>query len=93
MNGTGTWRRAGFTRELVFRLQSECGFWSPRLLSECYHLDLFPSVLRDLTVLCSRSNAEIDELFERKIMPWRFHKTETATQRILSAEAHLEAET
>ncbi|KAH6711365.1 putative transporter [Leptodontidium sp. 2 PMI_412] len=30
-----------------------------------------------------RSNAELDELFERGIKAWRFHKTETATQRIL----------
>ncbi|KAL2813348.1 major facilitator superfamily domain-containing protein [Aspergillus cavernicola] len=28
-----------------------------------------------------RSAAELDELFERKIKPWRFHKTTTATQR------------
>ncbi|KAB5546914.1 sugar transporter [Coniochaeta sp. 2T2.1] len=27
------------------------------------------------------SAAEMDELFERKIKPWRFHKTQTATQR------------
>lgn len=31
----------------------------------------------------SRSAAELDELFERKIKPWRFHKTETATQRMV----------
>ncbi|KAK3306251.1 putative MFS alpha-glucoside transporter [Chaetomium strumarium] len=30
-----------------------------------------------------RSSAELDELFERKIKPWRFHKTETATQRLI----------
>ncbi|KFY20946.1 hypothetical protein V491_03290 [Pseudogymnoascus sp. VKM F-3775] len=30
-----------------------------------------------------RSAAELDELFERRIKPWRFHKTETATQRVL----------
>jgi hypothetical protein len=30
-----------------------------------------------------RSAAELDELFERKIKPWRFHKTETATQRLV----------
>lgn len=34
----------------------------------------------------SRSAAELDELFERKIKPWRFHKTETATQRLVKAE-------
>ena len=33
--------------------------------------------------LPSRSAAELDELFERKIKPWRFHKTETATQRLV----------
>ncbi|KAH6984030.1 hexose transporter [Ilyonectria destructans] len=33
-----------------------------------------------------RSAAELDELFERKIKPWRFHKTETATQRMIKAE-------
>lgn len=33
-----------------------------------------------------RSSAELDELFERKIKPWRFHKTETATQALLRAE-------
>ncbi|CEL12021.1 hypothetical protein ASPCAL15114 [Aspergillus calidoustus] len=32
-----------------------------------------------------RSAAELDELFERKIKPWRFHKTETATQRLAQA--------
>ncbi|KAF7586541.1 hypothetical protein BBP40_008696 [Aspergillus hancockii] len=31
-----------------------------------------------------RSAAELDELFERKIKPWRFHKTETATQRLVN---------
>ncbi|KAG5764966.1 hypothetical protein H9Q72_006965 [Fusarium xylarioides] len=33
----------------------------------------------------NRSAAELDELFERKIKPWRFHKTETATQLLLKA--------
>jgi hypothetical protein len=33
--------------------------------------------------LYSRSAGELDELFERKIRPWRFRKTETATQRLL----------
>ncbi|KAF4464685.1 sugar transporter [Fusarium albosuccineum] len=39
-----------------------------------------------------RSAAELDELFERKIKPWRFHKTTTATQRIVETakEAHQE---
>lgn len=32
---------------------------------------------------CRRSAAELDELFERKVRPWRFHKTETATQRLV----------
>ena len=32
----------------------------------------------------SRSAAELDELFERKISPWRFKKTETATQRVVA---------
>jgi hypothetical protein len=31
----------------------------------------------------SRSAAELDELFERKIKPWNFSKTETATQRLV----------
>ncbi|KAL0942058.1 MFS alpha-glucoside transporter [Colletotrichum truncatum] len=31
----------------------------------------------------NRSAAELDELFERKIKPWRFHKTTTATQRVV----------
>lgn len=39
-----------------------------------------------LTIQCSRSAAELDELFERKTKPWRFHKTETATQRLVVAE-------
>ncbi|GAQ02719.1 hypothetical protein ALT_0040 [Aspergillus lentulus] len=30
-----------------------------------------------------RSSAELDELFERRIKPWRFHKTQTATQRLV----------
>ncbi len=29
-----------------------------------------------------RSVAELDELFERKIKPWRFHKTTTITERL-----------
>ncbi|KAJ3533117.1 hypothetical protein NM208_g8131 [Fusarium decemcellulare] len=33
-----------------------------------------------------RSAAELDELFERKIRPWRFHKTVTATQRIVEVK-------
>ncbi|KAJ5635166.1 uncharacterized protein N7484_008479 [Penicillium longicatenatum] len=33
-----------------------------------------------------RSAAELDELFERKIKPWRFHMTETATQRLVQEE-------
>ncbi|KAH6950410.1 general substrate transporter [Ilyonectria sp. MPI-CAGE-AT-0026] len=33
-----------------------------------------------------RSAAELDELFERRIKPWRFHKTETATQRLVAAD-------
>jgi hypothetical protein len=31
-----------------------------------------------------RSAAELDELFERKIKPWRFKQTETATQRAVA---------
>ncbi|KAL4862100.1 hypothetical protein BDV12DRAFT_203379 [Aspergillus spectabilis] len=34
-----------------------------------------------------RSAAELDELFERKIKPWRFHKTTTMTQRLAEAKA------
>ncbi|KAF5241036.1 hypothetical protein FANTH_9253 [Fusarium anthophilum] len=33
-----------------------------------------------------RSAAELDELFESKVKPWRFHKTQTATQ--IALEAH-----
>ncbi|KAF5627226.1 sugar transporter [Fusarium tjaetaba] len=32
-----------------------------------------------------RSAAELDELFESKVKPWRFHKTQTATQTALEA--------
>ncbi|KAH7126472.1 general substrate transporter [Dactylonectria estremocensis] len=32
-----------------------------------------------------RTSAELDELFERKIRPWRFHKTTTMTQRAVEA--------
>lgn len=39
-----------------------------------------------LTMHASRSAAELDELFERKIKPYRFHKTITATQRVAEAE-------
>lgn len=28
-----------------------------------------------------RTAAELDELFETKVRPWRFHKTKTALQR------------
>lgn len=34
----------------------------------------------------SRSAAELDELFERKIKPYRFHKTVTAIQRLAQTE-------
>ncbi|KAH4923564.1 hypothetical protein HBI79_169170 [Parastagonospora nodorum] len=34
-----------------------------------------------------RSAAELDELFNNKVRPWRFAKTETATQRLLKVEA------
>lgn len=34
----------------------------------------------------SRSAAELDELFERKIKAWRFKKTETATQLLVKSE-------
>ncbi|KAH8894278.1 general substrate transporter [Thozetella sp. PMI_491] len=34
----------------------------------------------------NRSPAELDELFQRKVRPWQFHKTKTATQRILEEE-------
>ncbi|GFZ49942.1 hypothetical protein JCM24511_07345 [Saitozyma sp. JCM 24511] len=33
-----------------------------------------------------RSAAELDELFERKIKPWRFHKTTTALQRAVTED-------
>ncbi|PVH76576.1 general substrate transporter [Cadophora sp. DSE1049] len=33
----------------------------------------------------NRSAAELDELFERKIKPWRFSKTETVTERLVVA--------
>ncbi|KAM0425875.1 hypothetical protein ACHAPT_008813 [Fusarium lateritium] len=33
-----------------------------------------------------RSTAELDELFERKIKPWRFSEAETATQRLVKSE-------
>ncbi|EEU37614.1 uncharacterized protein NECHADRAFT_53594 [Fusarium vanettenii 77-13-4] len=36
--------------------------------------------------VAGRSAAELDELFERKVKPWRFHKTETATQRLVKYE-------
>ncbi|VUC26714.1 unnamed protein product [Clonostachys rosea] len=35
-----------------------------------------------------RSAAELDELFERRIKPWRFHETQTATQRLVELEQH-----
>ncbi|KAH7129952.1 general substrate transporter [Dactylonectria estremocensis] len=35
-----------------------------------------------------RSAAELDELFERKIKPWRFHKTTTVTQRMVNSNNH-----
>ncbi|CEN61033.1 hypothetical protein ASPCAL07702 [Aspergillus calidoustus] len=36
-----------------------------------------------------RSAAELDELFERKIRPWNFSKTETATQRLLRTQGDI----
>jgi hypothetical protein len=41
----------------------------------------------ELTRKASRSAAELEELFERKIKPWLFHKTETATQRMVALNA------
>ncbi|KAJ4074289.1 hypothetical protein NW760_015453, partial [Fusarium oxysporum] len=38
-----------------------------------------------------RTAAELDELFERKIKPYRFHKTTTTTQRILQVNKEEEA--
>ncbi|KAL4979006.1 hypothetical protein BDW66DRAFT_157869 [Aspergillus desertorum] len=35
-----------------------------------------------------RSAAEWDELFERRIKPWRFHKTRTATQRLIEEDTN-----
>jgi hypothetical protein len=32
-----------------------------------------------------RTTAELDELFERRIMAWRFAKTQTAIQRAIAA--------
>ncbi|KAJ0290078.1 hypothetical protein Brms1b_000198 [Colletotrichum noveboracense] len=40
-----------------------------------------------------RSAAELDELFERGITPWRFHKTLTATERLVNASHDQEAVT
>ncbi|KAL3443159.1 general substrate transporter [Aspergillus insuetus] len=34
-----------------------------------------------------RSAAELDELFERKVKPWRFHKETTMTQRLVEEKA------
>jgi hypothetical protein len=34
-----------------------------------------------------RSAAELDELFERKVRPWRFHKETTMTQRLVEEKA------
>lgn len=41
--------------------------------------------LGTLTSGHSRSAAELDELFERGVKPWRFHKTRTATERLVNA--------
>jgi hypothetical protein len=41
----------------------------------------------------SRTSAELDELFERKVKPWRFHKTKTALQAAVESQMiGLEAE-
>lgn len=37
----------------------------------------------------SKTSAELDELFEAKVRPWRFHKTKTALQRAVEAQAGL----
>ncbi|RSH89648.1 hypothetical protein EHS25_002199 [Saitozyma podzolica] len=36
-----------------------------------------------------KTSAELDELFEAKVRPWRFHKTKTALQRAVEAQAGL----
>ena len=39
-----------------------------------------------------RTPAELDELFARKIKPWRFHKTKTAIQLAQEGEQELNSE-
>jgi hypothetical protein len=38
------------------------------------------------------SHSELDELFERGIKPWRFHKTKTALQQAIEARKAVEGQ-
>lgn len=65
-----------FTVAMWFLIPETAGYAFPKISKdELNDMLTFPSN--------RRSAAELDELFERKVKPWRFHKTKTATQRIV----------
>jgi hypothetical protein len=39
-----------------------------------------------MLMIHSLSAAELDELFDNKVKPWRFHKTQTALQKSLAIQ-------
>ena len=41
---------------------------------------------RKIIANSSLSAGELDELFEAKVKPWRFHKTKTALQKSIEAQ-------
>jgi len=51
-------------------------FIMPETARSVPHSYLFECMLK-----IRRTAAELDELFETKVKPWRFHKTKTALQR------------
>jgi hypothetical protein len=57
------------------------GMWF--LIPETAGYVFYLRILKKLADNPRRSSAELDELFERRIKPWRFHKTQTATQRLV----------
>jgi hypothetical protein len=80
-----------FTIAIWFLIPETAGYVSVYMSAAVLLLlsSLCVGLLTDSSIwfsLYSRSSAELDELFERKVKPWRFHKTTTATQRSVQAK-------
>jgi hypothetical protein len=66
-----------FTVAMWFLIPETAGYVTPEDLGGIY-----------IDIDSRRSAAELDELFERKVKPWRFHKETTMTQRLVEEKAH-----